>query len=73
MTVYPKYQHIFLPCAALAIFDVPSEMGYRCTQCGAMVGSIAQPDHCKQEADKWKNLEAMGGKGWDYQLGQQKV
>lgn len=65
--------HIFLPCAALAIFDTPSEMGYRCLQWGAMVGSIGQPDSCQQEANKWKTLEAMGGKGWDYTLGQQKT
>lgn len=73
MTVYNTTQPIFLPCNALAIFDVPSEMGYRCTQCFAMVGSIGQPQQCKDEADKWKNLEAMGGKGWDYRLGQQKA
>lgn len=66
-------QHIFLPCAAVAIFDEPSEMGYRCMQCGAMVGSVGQPDRCRADAEKWANLEAMGGKGWDYGLGQQKT
>jgi hypothetical protein len=63
---------IFLPCNAVAEFDIPSEMGYRCTSCFAMVGSIGQPTQCKAEAEKWKTLESMGGRGWDYQLGQQK-
>ena len=72
MTI-PTPQHIFLPCNALAVFDVPSEMGYRCTQCYAMVGSIGQSDRCKAESDKWKTIEAIGGKGWDYRLGQQQA
>jgi transcription initiation factor IIE alpha subunit len=71
MRDWPEY--IFLPCAALATFDEASEMGYRCMQCGAIVGSVGQPDRCKEEADKWKTLEAMGGRGWDYKLGEQKA
>lgn len=73
MTLYNTTQPIFLPCNALAIFDVPSEMGYRCTTCFAMVGSIGQPQQCKDEADKWKTLKALGGKGWDYERGYQEV
>jgi hypothetical protein len=34
--------------------------------CFAMVGSIGQPQHCVDEATKWKNLERMGGQGWDH-------
>jgi hypothetical protein len=66
-------QQIFLPCAAIAIFDEPSEIGYRCMQCGAMVGSVGQPDRCRADAEKWANLAAMGGKGWDYGLGRQQT
>jgi hypothetical protein len=62
---------IFLPCNASALWDHDSDMGYRCTSCFAMVGSIGQPTQCKEEADKWKNLKALGGKGWDYYMGQQ--
>lgn len=63
---------MLLPCAALAIFDDGAGYGFRCMQCGAVVGSIGQPQSCKDEAEKWANLEAMGGKGWDYRVGQQK-
>ena len=73
MTHYSTMRPIFLPCNAHAIFDVPSEMGYRCTSCFAMVGSVGQPRQCVNEAQKWDNLEAMGGKGWDYKLGRQKA
>ena len=65
-------QHILLPCVAVAYFDHESEMGYRCSTCFAMVGSIGQPDECQKEMEKYKTLEAIGGKGWDYDLGEQK-
>ena len=68
----PDRQYIFLPCAAVAVFDVPSEMGYRCMQCDAMVGSVGQPQRCREEAEKWKTIEALGGSGWDYAVGEQK-
>ena len=64
---------IYLPCGSVAEFDVPSEMGYRCTSCFAMVGSIGQPQHCVEAAEKWKNLERLGGKGWDFKRGRQKA
>lgn len=63
---------ILLPCNAVALFDEASQMGYRCMQCGTMVGSIGQSDRCKEEAKKWETIEKLGGKGWDYSLGQQK-
>jgi hypothetical protein len=35
----------------------------------AVVGSMGQPQHCKDEAKKYENWEAMGGKGWNYKKG----
>lgn len=70
--MYPEPSIIYLPCGSVAEFDVPSEMGYRCTSCFAMVGSVGQPTQCKIEAEKWKSLEALGGHGWDYRTGRQK-
>lgn len=62
---------IFIPCGSIARWDAESGMGYRCESCFAMLGSIRQPDHCKEQSQKWKNIEAMGGKGWDYSTGKQ--
>jgi len=61
--------YLLLPCAAVARFETQGT-GYRCLQCGAVVGSVGQSKECTAEADKWKTLEALGGKGWDYKLGQ---
>lgn len=62
---------IFLPCGSTARWDTESSMGYRCETCFAMLGSIGQPRRCQEESQKWKNLEAMGGRGWDYSTGKQ--
>lgn len=62
---------IFLPCGSRAHWDVDSGMGYRCEDCFAVLGSIGQPRRCQEESQKWKNLEAMGGRGWDYAKGGQ--
>ena len=59
-------QCIRLPCGGLAEFDEGAGFGYRCWDCMAVVGSIGQPQHCKEEAKKWDNWELLGGKGWDY-------
>lgn len=64
-------QTIFLPCGSSAHFD--GDFSYRCNNCFAVVGSIGQPTRCQEEAHKWKNLKALGGKGWDYELGQQEA
>jgi hypothetical protein len=48
-------------------------MGYRCTSCFAMVGSIGQSNWCQEESAKWKTLKALGGKGWDYERGTQEA
>lgn len=59
------YDPMSLPCGGTAYFDVDSGISYRC-ECGAVVGSIGMPQSCKDEADKWRAWEALGGKGWDY-------
>lgn len=55
-----------LPCGGIAYFDDDSGIGYRCSTCNAIVGSIGQPKHCKEEAEKYETWEKLGGKGWDY-------
>ena len=55
-----------LPCGGVAYWDESSGISYRCETCGAVVGSIGQPQHCKDEAKKWEAWEHLGGKGWDY-------
>lgn len=56
---------IKLPCGGRAWFDHGSGISYRC-ECGATVGSIGMPQHCKEEAEKWDMIKALGGEGWDY-------
>ena len=55
-----------LPCGGTSYFDQELGISYRCMDCGAVVGSIGQPQRCKEAAQKYANWEAMGGKGWDY-------
>jgi len=62
---------IFLPCGSTAHFD--GDFSYRCDSCFAVVGSMGQSAQCKEEADKWKNLKTLGGKGWNYELGTQEA
>lgn len=56
---------IYLPCGGIANFDHDSGISYRCEICGAVVGSIGQPQQCKDEQKKWDNWKKLGGKGWD--------
>jgi hypothetical protein len=63
---YPLHDRMRLPCGGIAYFDEASGISYRCEVCMAVVGSIGQPDWCKDEAQKWDNWKALGGKGWDY-------
>lgn len=60
-----KLDPMRLPCGGTAYFDKSSGISYRC-ECGAVVGSIGMPQSCKDEADKYRAWEAIGGKGWDY-------
>jgi hypothetical protein len=64
---------IFLPCGGTARWDSESDMGYRCMDCFAMLGSVGQPKRCQEESQKWKTLETLGGKGWDYAKGEQRA
>jgi len=61
---------IFLPCGADAFFDHDLVIDYRCQQCNAVVGSVGQPQSCQDANNKWKTLEALGGKGWNYRRGE---
>lgn len=58
-----------LPCGGTAYFDESSGISYRCDTCFAVVGSVGQPQRCIDEANKYKNWEKLGGKGWDYSRG----
>lgn len=55
-----------LPCGGTAYFDESSGFSYRCDTCLTIVGSISQPQSCKDEAEKYETWERLGGKGWDY-------
>ena len=62
---------ISLPCGSRAELDHDSGCGHRCENCFAIVGSIGQPQACKDAAAKYDNWEKLGGKGWNYLLGQE--
>lgn len=66
-TPTPLYR--YSPCGNRATFDHSSGMSYRCDQCWAVLGSIGQPQQCKDEAKKYENWKQMGGKGWNYETG----
>mgnify|MGYP003346889639 CR=1 FL=1 len=71
-TPTPMYR--YLPCGSRATFDESSALSYRCDQCGATVGSVAQPQHCKNEAEKYRIMKILGGKvRWDYETGEEKI
>ncbi len=64
-----KLDPMYLPCGGTAYFDDSSGISYRCDHCMAVVGSIGQPQSCKDEEQKYLNWKKLGGKGWDYNLG----
>ena len=35
-------------CGGTPLWDYPSECGYRCDACMAMIGSVGQPERCKE-------------------------
>ena len=62
-----KYDAMPLPCGGTAYYDYESTChSYRCQNCFAVVGSIGQPQRCKDEATKWESWAKLGGQGWDY-------
>ena len=68
---YTEYEPMNLPCGGTAYFDEGSGISYRC-ECGSVVGSIGQPQSCKDEEAKWDSWSSLGGKGWDYFAGKTK-
>ena len=67
--IYELFDPMRLPCGGVAGWDESSGISYRCEDCGAVVGSIGQPQRCKDEMKKWDAWEALGGQGWDYFAG----
>jgi hypothetical protein len=63
MNTLPRIQ---IPCGATAFFDESSGIAYRCEYCMAVVGSIGQPQECKEKALEYELMEKLGGKGWRY-------
>ena len=55
---------IKLPCGGTAAFDHSSGISYRCEVCMAVVGSMGQPRECKEAAQEYELMEALGGRGW---------
>ena len=74
MSEYQEWQApMYLPCGGKAYFDEGGGgYGHRCEMCGAVVGSIGQPQSCKDEAAKYENWIKLGGRGWDYRKGEPK-
>lgn len=64
------FKPLHLPCGGIAYFDHESGISYRCGTCFAVVGSVGQPKSCHDEIEKWNAFEILGGRGWDYDLGQ---
>lgn len=60
-----EFKPMYLPCGGVAYFDDGSGYGYRC-DCGSVVGSIGQPQSCKDKEQKYESWKKLGGKGWDY-------
>jgi len=57
---------MLMPCGGIAYYDEASGISYRCKQCGTVVGSISQPQACKDQEEKWRLQKLLGGEGWDY-------
>jgi hypothetical protein len=68
-SINPK--QIYSPCGGVAIFDEGAGYGYRCLDCGAVIGSVGQPRRCQEEVQKYENWKKLGGKGWDFFKGEE--
>ena len=66
---YMVWPLLHLPCGGTAYFDEDSGISHRCADCGAVIGSMGQPQECANEAKKYELWRALGGKGWDYLKG----
>lgn len=49
-------------CGNVAEFDDGAGHGYRCTRCGAVLGSVGMPGECSDLYKKQKVWKALGGK-----------
>ncbi len=58
---YMNHKPIELLCGSTAVFDVDSMMGYRCTECFAMVGSMGMPPSCKDLYDQADVIDKLRG------------
>ena len=69
-TEYGLGKPMYLPCGGVAYFDPDSGISYRCETCFAVVGSVGQPQSCREESKKYDVWKELGGVGWDYNKGQ---
>jgi len=58
----PWPEDIELECGAIASFDTGSGISYRCTECFAVVGSIAMPRECRELEDMAEVARKLRGK-----------
>jgi hypothetical protein len=59
---------IKLHCGSIGEFDHGAGYGYRCRVCMAVVGSIAEPKSCKEEREKYKIWEKLGGEKFNNEV-----
>jgi hypothetical protein len=65
MVMIDYTDYMVLPCGGVAYYDEPTHgMNYFCAQCERRVCDMG--DACLREEDKWRVIELLGGKGWDY-------
>jgi hypothetical protein len=62
--------NLHLPCGGTGYFDESSGYSYRCESCMAVVGSIGQPQRCKDENSLIETEAALSGKNYNYKTGQ---
>lgn len=46
-----------MPCGGLPVFDNGSGYGYRCEDCGAVIGSMGQSQRCKEINEGYQDKE----------------
>jgi hypothetical protein len=66
-----EFTPLAMPCGGTAEFDYSSGCAHRCTTCMSVVGSIGMPRECKEMMDMYDNWQKLGGRGWNYVLGQE--
>ncbi len=56
------YCSMTLPCGNIGEFDWASGMGYRCTHCMAMFGSVSMPTECRALVEMDEIARKLKGK-----------